>query len=246
MLREEVKCHQFDLLKDEKGVKHGVIYRIGGVSKPPFDSLNTSFTVGDQEDRVKDNLEMIEKAFNLKSLQLMHQVHGKMVLQVDQKLNQEPVCDGMATTAKGLALAARHADCQPAIFFDPILKALSVVHCGWKGNVQNIYRETVELMKKAFGSDPKNLLVCIGPSLGPGRSEFIHYKKEFPESFWKFQFKPTYFDLWELSTEQLMACGVLKHHIEVAKRCTYEEKDLFFSYRRDRETGRNLTFASLV
>ncbi len=114
----------------------------------------------------------------------------------------------------------RHADCQATIFYDPEHNAIANVHCGWRGNVQNIYRATAFEMRKTFSSKPENILVGISPSLGPEKSEFINYRKEFPESFLPYEIKPTYFDLWAISRMQLEASGILPHHIEVASICT--------------------------
>ena len=140
----------------------------------------------------------------------------------------------------------KHADCQAAIFYDPVHKALANVHCGWRGNVKNIYRVAVQKMKFTFGTNPKDLLVGISPSLGPDHSEFIHYQTEWPEEFWRFQVRPNYLDLWAIARDQLEQCGLLPHHIEVAGICTFANPQDFFSHRRDKITGRHATVAMLL
>ena len=139
----------------------------------------------------------------------------------------------------------KHADCQAAIFYDPVHHAVSCVHAGWRGNVQNIYAHAIAFMAGKFHSQPADILVCISPSLGPHFSEFKNYKTEFPESFWPFQIRPNYFNLWEISRTQLQECGILPHHIEIASICTYANEQDFFSYRRDKVTGRNATVVAL-
>ena len=111
--------------------------------------------------------------------------------------------------------------------------------------MENIYQKTVDSLKK-MGSDPRDLIVCISPSLGPNFAEFVHYKKELPQSFLEFKKKECLFDFWEISRSQLMQEGVLPSHIEIASLCTYENKEDFFSYRRDKITGRQATIAKLV
>jgi copper oxidase (laccase) domain-containing protein len=111
------------------------------------------------------------------------------------------------------------------------------VHAGWRGQVKQIYRITLDKMACVFGTRPEEVLVCISPSLGPDHSEFIHYQEELPTDFLLFQTKPTYFDLWAISQYQLESCGVLPHHIEIAKIDTYAHPDDFFSYRREKATG---------
>lgn len=150
------------------------------------------------------------------------------------------------TDEKNVGLMIKHADCQAAIFYDPLHHAVANVHCGWRGNVKNIYREIVEAMGQRYGSRPQDLLVGISPSLGPQASEFRNYIKELPKSFWEFQIKPLYFDLWEISKQQLMGCGILSHHIEIAKICTFSTPEDCFSYRREKRSGRHATIVALL
>jgi YfiH family protein len=154
--------------------------------------------------------------------------------------------DALFTEKKELALGIYHADCQAALFFDPIRKVIANVHCGWRGNVLNILGKTVQTLTDTFESDPKQLIVCISPSLGPDRSEFIHYLKELPASFYPFMYKQNYFDLWSISQSQLLKAGVEKNNIEIAKMCTFENTQMFHSYRRDKSAKRNLTFIAIT
>lgn len=139
----------------------------------------------------------------------------------------------------------RHADCQAALLYDPVQKAIGNVHCGWRGSILNIYEEVVMQMNALYGSQPRDILVCISPSLGPMAAEFIHFKKELPESFWKYQVKPTYFDFWEISKRQLLEVGILEKNIEIAGMCTYTNQKDFFSYRRNKLTGHHGTCIAL-
>ena len=139
----------------------------------------------------------------------------------------------------------KHADCQAAIFYDPVHHALANVHSGWRGNVKNIYQTTILKMASVFGTKPQDLLVGISPSLGPQHAEFKNYKVEFPEHFWSFQVCPEYFDLWAIARHQLEEAGVLPYHIEIAGICTYANKEDCYSYRRDKVTGRHATLAML-
>jgi len=162
----------------------------------------------------------------------LKQCHKDALLEVKSadRIDRYDDYDGMMTQKEGIGLLIRHADCQGVIFYDPVQKAIANVHCGWRGSVLNIYKKTVEKMGRLYGSLPKDLIVCIGPSLGPHNAEFKHYKKELPESFWKYQVRPTYFNFWEISKAQLLEAGVLERHIEIAKICTYDEG---FSYRKN-------------
>ncbi len=180
-------------------------------------------------------------------LKLANQVHKDSVCRIDDAFDHTtaaPNTDALITNAQNVALGIRHADCQAAIFFDPKQRAVACIHAGWRGNCQNIYKKTIDEMAKQYGSLPENLICCIGPSLGPENSEFINYRQEFPESFWPFQHRENYFNLWEIARWQLESAGVTK--LEFANICTYENPDLFFSYRRDKTIGRNLTVVWLT
>ena len=173
-----------------------------------------------------------------------HQIHSATVRELP--ISPEEKCDGLFTLERGKALVIKHADCQAAIFYDPIAKVIANVHCGWRGNVQNIYQETINQLQQKRGSDPKNLRVCISPSLGPCCAEFVHYKTEFPEAFWGYQVTPNHFDLWEIARRQLIQAGVLSHHIEIAQICTCCNLKEYHSYRRDKTTERHRTVVSMA
>jgi len=231
-----VEWLEFELLTDQPGLVHGVFLRHGGISPAPFLSLNVSGRE-DLPENIRSNRKRLQEALSINSLLCTNEVHGCEVTHVkraDQTLGE---CDGLITDVRDIGLLMTHADCQVAIFYDPIHHALANVHAGWRGNVQNIYRAAVEKMQKIFGSKAADLLVGVSPSLGPMHAEFKNYKIELPESFWSFQVKPLYFDLWAIASHQLEECGILPDHIQIANLCTYENKADFFSYRRDKQTG---------
>ena len=133
-----------------------------------------------------------------------------------------------------------------AIFYDPTTHVIANVHAGWRGLVENIYRETILKLQAEFHVKPENLLVCIGPSLEPEYSEFINYRTEFPEHFWRFQTRASHFNLWEVARFQLKEEGINPQNIEIAGIGTYSNPDDFYSYRRSKDTLRNTTFACLI
>lgn len=233
----------FDLFSDLPRFVHGVFLRHGGVSEGNFNSLNFGVCQGDLEENVAENRKRALKALGLVHWCRLWQEHGKSIIQAHPY--QKEKGDALTTSQPELGLSILHADCQAALFYDPIHHALSAVHCGWRGSVHNIYKETVEAMHRLYGSHPEDLLVGISPSLGPTASEFIHFADELPTCFLPFQIKPTYFDFWEISRWQLIECGILSHHIEIAEICTYNNPTDFFSYRSLKASGRHATFAAL-
>ncbi|HSX12439.1 MAG TPA: peptidoglycan editing factor PgeF [Rhabdochlamydiaceae bacterium] len=240
-----VEWLEFELLSGIKGLAHAVFLRHGGVSGPPYHSLNMGYSSGDARDAVLHNREVAQQILNISQLVTGKQNHGKRVEMVNSNYVPTDFSDGLITQEKGLGLLMTHADCQAALFYDPCHHAIANVHCGWRGNVQNIYRETILAMKDKVGTKPQDLLVCISPSLGPEAAEFINFKEELPVSFRDYQCKPYHFDLWEIAKDQLKNAGVLSHHIEIASLCTVAHHEDFFSYRREKITGRNGTIAAL-
>lgn len=249
MLRKKsqaIEWLEFEELTQFPRLVQGVFLRHGGVSQGPFATLNVGGTLGDDPRNVEENRQRILQALALPCYVASRQVHGNEIVIVNDPDQEVGDCDGLITNRPGIALLIKHADCQAAILYDPIRHALACVHAGWRGNVQNIYRTAVLKMQESFGSRPEDLWVGISPSLGPEHAEFKNYKTELPESFWKYQVKPTYFDLWAIARDQLEACGVLPEKIEIASLCTYANSADFYSFRRDKPTGRHATVAMLL
>jgi len=176
---------------------------------------------------------------------LAKQVHGCQVRCISERPKDELICDALSTNNKNCPIGIKHADCQAAIIYDPVHHAVCCVHSGWRGSVQNIYREAVEHMGRHYQSDPNDLIFCVGPSLGPQSAEFIHYQIELPKSFWKYQSKPNYFDFWTITRHQVTACGILPRNIEIAELDTATGN--FYSYRRDRKKDpHHITWVNLL
>ncbi len=227
---------EFSLLQPFPEVKHAVFLR------------GQDFDLGDRG-KVADQLRALRVLGVKQGVKIVPQAHGDRVFVVDKPkelLAAKKDGDALITRCRGVGLVVRHADCQGAIFYDPRQRALAVVHCGWRGSVKNIYQNTLVTMEQEFGTKARDVRVCVGPSLGPKRAEFKHYRKELPRSFWRCQIAPGYFDFWQISQSQLEAAGVLTHHIEMAKICTYSSPQECFSYRRDpQHPGRHATMAAL-
>lgn len=243
---QDVHWLEFELFQNCPRLIHGTFLRHGGVSQHAWTSLNAGGGSSDNPHHVTENRKRMLKALNISSYFSAFQVHGDHIAHVqhpDQKISE---CDAMLTKLTQHALMIKHADCQAAIFYDAIQHALATVHCGWRGNVKNIYAKTVGEMISTFGTKPENLLVAISPSLGPSHAQFIHYKTELPIEFWKFETHDLHFNFWEIAYHQLLHSGILSHHIQIARICTFENANDYFSYRRDKVTGRHATFAMLA
>lgn len=235
-------CYRSPLLAAFPEVLHGFFTRRGGVSPEPFHSLNLSYTVGDQDPMVVHNRGLVQQALGLHGLVSATQVHGcrdSLVTAGNPAPQEEiPDADILLTGQPGLGLLIKQADCQAVMLYDHGRGVAANVHCGWRGQVRNILREAVTRLQERFGCRPEDLVAALGPSLGPCCAEFRNYREEFPPELWPYQVRPTYFDLWALTRDQLLAAGLKPQNIDIAGLCTRCRGDEFFSYRRDRLTGR--------
>ncbi len=233
---ESVEWLEFEQLQEFRELKHGVFLRSG-------DEEFFLHAEG-QKEQADISCDKVCKIIECEHLIRGRLRHGADVLDVSDP-KEEKICDGLITHKDGLGILMTHADCQAAIFYDPVHKVIGNVHAGWRGNVQAIYKQAVDQMKLKYGSQPADLLVSISPSLGPCCAEFKHYKQEFPESFWEYQARENYFNLWEISRRQLLDYGVLAAHIEIAGVCTVCHPQDFYSYRYNKTPCRNGTVVSL-
>lgn len=241
----------FKELEAFDGVRHGIFTNQGGCSRGPFRSLNVGSAVGDDPGLVQKNRSAVASVMKARTLAFVSQVHGDRVVALDGEApkgpglvwNSEIEADAMITDHPGLFLSVNVADCQPVLLYDPVKKAVGAVHSGWKGSVLNIAGEAVEAMKGGFSTNPRDLIACIGPSLGPCCAEFVNYKSELPESFHKYEVKDKHFDFWAATRDQLLEAGLDMKRIHCAGICTKCGGENFFSYRRNRQTGR---FAAVI
>jgi len=225
-------------------VSSATFSRHGGVSKAPYHSRNVGLHVGDVEERVLRNRALLREQLGLARLVSARQVHGDSVLVVDWLPEADVELaghDALVTDQLGIGLMIQQADCQAVMLYDPEHGAVANIHSGWRGSVANIIAKTVAMIS-AYGTRPASLLAAISPSLGPCCGEFVNYRQELPEPFYGYQVRPNHFDFWAISRDQLRDSGVRREKIEIAGRCTACEGD-YFSYRRDRVTGR---FASVI
>lgn len=244
----------FSCFSDIPHLVHGVFFRRGGVSRPPFDSLNVGFSTGDDPAAVSENRNRILSWLRMPRAVFLHQVHGSEVLVLPRDETIDPdrfwapghpatgtalTADAVVTDQTGLALVIQVADCQAVMLADPHKHVIANVHSGWRGSVANIIGRCVDIMIGRFGCDPQQILAGISPSLGPCCAEFIHYKQEIPQNLWQYKHpEKAVFDFWALSVDQLLAKGLILDHISGMNLCTRCRPDLFFSFRKEKTTGR--------
>ncbi len=164
---------------DELALDALVTTRHGGVSVPPYDSLNLALHVGDEEEAVLENRRRAAGALGagIGDLVVANQVHGARVEVVAERgrgalsvLDAIADTDALVTTVPGLVLAVLVADCAPVVLFDPEVRVLACAHAGWRGALGGVIEATIATMT-SLGADPHRLVAGIGPAIGPERYE---------------------------------------------------------------------------
>jgi YfiH family protein len=242
--------YQFENLAACQGVSHRIYTRMGGVSRPPFDSLNVTLGIGDEETRVRRNRAIISRAMGADNLVFARQVHGNnvAVLTRDNRAQESNpgelfAADAMVTDQRQVYLVIQVADCQPVMLYEPGRQVVAGIHSGWRGSVQNVIGRTVEMMREDFGCNPARIKAGVGPSLGSCCAEFVNYRDEIPQKYWRYGNSKHYFDFWAISRDQLLQAGVPSENIESGQICTRCRTEEFYSYRAQKNTGR---FAAVI
>lgn len=238
----------------ELNVPHGSSTRLGGVSEGEYESLNLGYTTDDDETTVDENRRRFGEALGVRVPWVLRMEHGTEVAVMNEQAERDTRLPGDAcvTDRPGVTLSITTADCVPIVFYDPGRPAVGVAHAGWRGTVAGIAAATVSKMVEQYGSRATELLVGIGPAIGPER--FLvdqDVADTFTRSFsgqdlvvsrgnkWAI-------DLWEANRRQLLEWGVPARQIFCCRLCTSSRSDLFFSYRRDSgRTGRMATAIAL-
>jgi len=237
------------LTLDPVRIKSGFTTRLGGISLPPFDSLNLGTRTSDSAESVRANYSLLYKYINVekKNTALMGQVHSAAIRIVDRGgLYNET--DGILTATPGVLLGVRTADCVPLILHDPVRNVIGAVHCGWRPIVSEIVERSTELMRSGWGTDPADIKAVLGPSIGPCcYAVGMEVAERFHVSAireWKGAIRA---DLRQEILERLVACGLKKSRIELFPDCTACNPVLYFSYRRDGvKSGRMMGYIMLA
>jgi hypothetical protein len=240
---------QFALPRQElgEGVFAAFSGRTGGVSSPPYETLNLGAGVGDDPDAVTANREVVARACSLSAgdLAWMHQVHGADVCYLGAGTGQPPgPVDAIFTDVPGRALCVLVADCLPVLIADPVARIAGAAHAGREGMVAGVVPALVSAMAEA-GARPARMRALTGPAICGGCYEVPPGLQErvcaaVPQARCQTLDGTTGLDIPAGVRAQLAAAGV--GWVRSLPRCTKESADLF-SYRRDGVTGR---FAGIV
>lgn len=240
--------------------RHGFSLRAGGVSGPPFETLNLGSRWGDTEENVQENRGRLLRASGARLMFFASQVHGRRVVRVrgddDPSAVAAGEADGLCSNVAGVALAVFTADCVPLVFADPKTGAFAAVHAGWRGIVAGVAQSAVRALETEFGSRAADLRVAMGPAIGPCCFEVgAEVAKAFGEKFVAAEprgiivptpFGKAHVDLKRALEIALEQSGVDTTGLDAGEECTKcDQWERFYSYRREgTRTGQHLAFVT--
>lgn len=232
----------------ESNIHHGFFTRRGGISTGIYASLNCGRGSQDIKANVDENRRRVAQAINVADdcLFNVYQVHSPDVMVIDRMSRFKPraKADAMVTKDRGIALAILTADCGPVLFCDSVAQVIGAAHAGWRGALSGVLENTVAAME-SLGAKRSAIKAALGPSISQknyevGR-EFVSRFTTLSDENIRF-FKPGkkaehyLFDLRRYIQTRLEA---LRVECECLDRCTYQEHDQFFSYRRSTHHNEN-------
>jgi len=232
----------------------GTTTRLGGVSQTPYTGLNLATHVDDDIKDVLTNRAILREQQALPNEPYwLNQTHSSTVIELPYQYrsyqdgeNRAIIeADASFTKLKEHVCAVMTADCLPLLIVDDKAEKVAAIHAGWRGLADGIISTTITAMK----THPESLHVWLGPAIGPKafevgaevREAFVKTNQENENAFVQTQENKYLCDIYKLATNELKALGI--SFISGGEHCTVTEADLFYSYRRDGQTGR---MASLI
>lgn len=170
----------------------------------------------------------------------VHKSHIEVITKKSEKPLRLADTDGLLTDAPQVLLTTVHADCIPVYLYDPIRRAIGLVHAGWRGTALGIGAKAARMMKKHFQSEPEQIKAYIGPGISSccfetGPEVYEEFKAGWPfiDEFASARGEKYFIDLKGINKRQLRKAGLAEKNIQVSPHCTCCEPELFCSYRRE-------------
>lgn len=253
----------FKNLEKFSEISHFSTTRKGGVCEGEYKSFNLGNYSDDDPIKIYENRTALARLFFLqhKDLVTPHQVHGSEIFVVDNdflQLEKGEILDRIygydaaITNERGVFLCVTTADCVPILLYDSQQQAIAAIHAGWRGTSERIVEKTILKMQSLYNTKPENIVAAIGPSISlkhyevgsDVENEFLNKGFSFNarNSFRKQVTNKLHIDLKEINRQELLRLGLLQNNIEKTRFCTFSNKKLFFSARRQSvHSGRMLT-----
>jgi polyphenol oxidase len=215
--------------------------RIGGVSLDKYASLNLATHVGDDPELVDQNRQILISRLNLPSEPIwLHQTHSNLAIKITAR--SVPLHgDASYTNQVGVVCAVMTADCLPLLICAADGSEIAAIHAGWRGLLDGIIDNTINALQS------RNVLVWLGPAIGLDcfevgeevRAAYLAKSTEYASAFKQKNEDKWLADIYQLARINLSALGISK--IFGGNFCTVTDHERFYSYRRDKDTGRMAT-----
>jgi len=229
------------------GFRHAFFTRHGGISRPPYDTLNFSLATGDLPEAVKENMNRAasELGVGVDRVYFLNQVHGVGVVQLDGSESRTEVLkrdgDILVSASTAAACGVRTADCGPLLFADRRTGLVAAAHAGWWGTVEGVVAASLEALTE-LGSQVLDIIVAVGPMIerccfevGEDVAQLIAASGNCGEEVIDRDKSKPHVDLRQVIEAQLRGSGISSiDHVRV---CTHCDKTRFHSYRRDGKIG---------
>jgi YfiH family protein len=233
--------------------------RTGGVSQDTFFSLNPANHVNDDNDRVNKNRQIISDMLQLPSEPVwLDQIHGNQAVEAIET-GVLKSADASYTAKSGVVCAIMTADCLPLLICSSDGLHVAAIHAGWRGLLTGVIANTIMALEISYNVSSSrgdfrdnfdfrdNLLVWLGPAIGPNRFEvgsevrdaYLVKSVEFASAFKEQASDKWLADIYKLARIELAFLGV--NNVYGGTHCTFTEQEQFYSYRRDKQTGRMAT-----
>jgi hypothetical protein len=248
-----LRYYSFEIFPD--AVKQAVFTRRGGVSPAPWHSLNLGGAVGDDAANVMENRLRVFNAMRCEpaSIHDVWLVHGTDIVYADSPHPPDapsPKADIIFTDNPSVSLFMRFGDCVPILFHDPHKKVIGIAHAGWMGTLRGVVSSAIQGMQSHYGSDPKNIIAGIGPSIGVDHyevgadviSQFQEKYAQDADQILQTKNGSTSLNLWTANAIQLKNAGV--EQIQISGVCTACHLEDWFSHRA--EKGKAGRFGALM
>ena len=239
------------------GFVNGFSTRVGGTSPMPEKALNLAGFNDDTPANILENRRRFLKLFPSEvgdwALAGCWQVHGDDVRLIKNLTDAKPAedargdtvyCDAIVSNAPGVLAGVKTADCVPILIGDPVTGAFAAVHAGWRGTLAEVATKALRRMTAEYETKPRDVRVAIGPAAGAccyevGTDVIDPFRNSFPQQDLVTDTREGHacINLLKANREQLVAAGVDPQKINIAPLCTMCRTDLFFSYRREKNSA---------
>lgn len=220
----------------------------GGLSKGHTATMNLD-TNKEESEIVMQNYRILCNilGFNYDSITRIPQWHTNLVVTVTEsnignlvhKPNVLGAADALVTNIPNVTLVTLHADCLPLYFYDPIASCIGLAHAGWRGTISNIAKAVIQKMRLIYNTNPKNIIVGIGPGIcqncfevnAPVANTFYENGPNKVYKYIKRNNNKYNINLSGVNTAFMLEYGIQKNNINVSNICTKCNSDMFYSHR---------------